>query len=126
MALSNISKEHLNQLIVLPNLQELKKDKIIKAIQRNSNNYSKLKILFKQMDMLKKEIEDIIKESIDSEDLEKVSCKFKKIPGKNYYLYQKWNNEYFFSMLSPNEWNTTNIFIGEYFYDYDHTFQKIK
>lgn len=125
MSLSKIDKNHLNQLITIPNLQELQNDKIVKAIQRNSNNYSKLKVLFKQMENIKKEIEEIVKESIETENLEKINCNFKKIPGKNYFLYQKPDNEFFFSMLSPKEWNSNNIFINEYFYDYDHTFQKI-
>lgn len=125
MALTNIDKKHLEQLIELPNLQLLEQDKIIKAVQRNSNNYSKLKILFKQMQNIKNEIEEVIKESVETENLEKIKCNFKKIPGKNYFLYQKPNNELFFSMLSPKEWNTKNLFICEYFYDYDHTLQKV-
>ena len=125
MAITNIDKKHLEQLIELPNLQLLEQDKIIKAVQRNSNNYSKLKILFKQMQNIKNEIEEVIKESVETENLEKIKCNFKKIPGKNYFLYQKPNNELFFSMLSPKEWNTKNLFICEYFYDYDHTLQKV-
>lgn len=125
MALTNIDKKHLEQLIELPNLQILEQDKIIKAVQRNSNNYSKLKILFKQMQNIKNEIEEVIKESIETENLEKIKCNFKKITGKNYFLYQKPNNDLFFSMLSPKEWNSKNLFIAEYFYDYDHTLQKI-
>ena len=122
MALSNIDKDHLKQLITVPNLQELQNDKIVKAVQRNSNNYSKLKVLFKQMENIKKEIEEVIKESIETENLENIKCNFKKIPGKNYFLYQNQKNELFFSMLSPKEWDSNNLFINEYFYDYDHTF----
>ena len=125
MALTNIDKKHLNKLISIPNLQELQNDKIVKSIQRNSNNYSKLKVLFKQMENIKKEIEEIVQESIETEELEKINCNFKKITGKNYFLYQRPNNELFFSILSPKEWNSKNLFINEYFYDYDHTFQKI-
>jgi hypothetical protein len=125
MALSNISKDHLNELIIIPNLQELEKDKIVKAIQRNSNNYSKLKILFKQMENIKKEINEVVKESLETEKLENIKCNFKKIPGKNYFLYRNQECELFFSILSPKEWKSKNIFINEYFYDYDHTLQKI-
>ena len=125
MALSNIDKDHLKQLITVPNLQELQNDKIVKAVQRNSNNYSKLKVLFKQMENIKNEIEEVIRESIETENLENIKCNFKKIPGKNYFLYQNPKNELFFSMLSPKEWDSNNLFINEYFYDYDHTFQKI-
>lgn len=125
MSLTNIDKNHLQQLIQIPNLEFLQKDKIVKAIQRNSNNYSKLKILFKQMQTIKNEIDEVIKESIETESLEKIKCNFKKIPGRNYYLYQKPNNEFFFSILSPNEWDSNNLFIAEYLYDYDHTLQKV-
>ena len=125
MAITNIDKKHLEQLIEIPNLQLLQQDKIIKAVQRNSNNYSKLKILFKQMQNIKNEIEEVIRESVETENLEKIKCNFKKIPGKNYYLYQNPDEEFFFSMLSPKEWNSKNNFINEFFYDYDHTFQKV-
>ena len=125
MSLSKIDKKHLNQLISIPNLNELENDKIVKAVQRNSNNYSKLKVLFKQLENIKREIEEVVKESVETENLEKIKCNFKKIPGKNYYLYQNPDEEFFFSMLSPKEWNSKNNFIDEYFYDYDHTFQKV-
>ena len=125
MSLSNIDKTHLNKLITIPNLKKLQNDKIVKAVQRNSNNYAKLKVLFKQMESIKREIEEVVKESVETENLEKIKCNFKKIPGKNYYLYQNPDNEAFFSMLSPKEWNSKNNFIEEYFYDYDHTFQKV-
>ena len=117
----------MNKIVIflLVNETTPNKDKIIKAIQRNSNNYSKLKILFKQIDVLKKKIDYVVQESMISDKLEQINCKFKKIPGKNYYLYKNSKEEYFFSILSPNEWNTNNLFIEEYFYDYDHTFQKI-
>ena len=123
MALTNIDKEHLSKLITIPNLENLEKDKIVKSVQRNSNNYAKLKVLFKQLENIKREIEEVINESVESQNLDMVKCNFKKIPGKTYYLYQK-KDEMFFSMLSPNEWNTKNLFLGEYYYDFDLTFQK--
>ena len=125
MALTNISKEHLNQLITIPNLENLEKNKIIQAVQRNSNNYSKLKVLFKQMENIKKEIEEVINDSIESNSLESVKCNFKKIPGQTYNLYQNEQEQLFFSLLNPNEWKTKNIFMGKYYYDYDLTFSKL-
>ena len=124
MAITNISKEHLNQLITIPNLENLEKNKIVQAVQRNSNNYAKLKILFRQFENIKKEIEEVINDSVESQNLESIPCNFKKVPGKTYHLYQKPNQECFFSMLNPNEWKTKNIFLGSYYYDYDLTFSK--
>ena len=42
MTLTNIDKEHLNKLIAIPNL---KNDLKITKQFKNSNNYSKLKVL---------------------------------------------------------------------------------
>ena len=127
MALSNIDKEHLKQLITIPNLQELDAHKITQAVQKNSNNYSKLKTLFKQLEFIKNEINEIVNESIETDALNNVKCNFKKKPGNTYYLYNKKSQDtLFFSILSPNEWqNMDNIFVGKYFYDYDLTLQKI-
>ena len=125
MSITNIDKNHMNQIIEIPNLDELNKDKIIKSVQKNSNNYAKIKVLFKQMENLKKEIEEIVEESLESENLNNIKCNFKKIPGSYYYVYQKPDSTLFFSLLSPNEWNTKNIFINKYFYDYDLSFIKI-
>ncbi len=125
MSITNIDKNHLKQIIEIPNLNELNRDKIIKSVQKNSNNYAKIKVLFKQMENIKKEIEEIIEESIETDDLNKIKCNFKKIPGSYYYLYQKPDSTLFFSILSPKEWNTKNIFINKYFYDYDLSLIKI-
>ena len=40
-----IDKKHMKDLIEIPTLNELNKDKIIKTIQKNSNNYAKIKVL---------------------------------------------------------------------------------
>lgn len=125
MTLTNIDKEHLNKLIAIPNLQELDSHKITQAIQKNSNNYSKLKVLFKQLENIKNEINDVITESLETDALNDIRCNFKKKPGNTYYLYKNPQETLFFSILSPNEWsNTKNTFIGAYFYDYDLTFNK--
>ena len=59
-------------------MNELNKDKIVKSVQKNSNNYAKIKVLFKQMENIKKEIEQIINESLETDDLNNIKCNFKK------------------------------------------------
>ena len=125
MALTNIDKDHLNQLITIPNLEELDRHKVVTAIQNNSNNYSKLKVLFKQMENIKNEINEIVNESKQTDVLNEIKCNFKKKPGNTYYLYQKPGGTLFFSILSPEEWGENkNIYKESYYYDYDLTFQK--
>lgn len=125
MSLSRIDKDHLDNIIAIPNLEALERSKIIEAVQRNSNNYAKLKILFKQMESIKNEINSVINESLETDNLQSIECSFKKVPGNTYYLYKKHEGELFFSILSPKEWDTNNTYIDGYFYDFDLTFQKI-
>ena len=70
MALSNISKEHLNNLLVDLNQEDIVTDKLIKKIQKNSNAYSKLQVLFKQLAMIKQEINETIYETVQTSKLE--------------------------------------------------------
>jgi hypothetical protein len=110
------------------NSPNINQQKVLQSLQRNSNNYGKLKMLFRQMTFIKQEIESLVNESLETSELEKVSCKFAKVPGNHYYLYQKIESEeFFFSMLEPEVWKyeKTNIFIGKYLFDYDLTFQKV-
>tara|TARA_B100001057_G_C22562992_1_gene838062 strand:- start:347 stop:733 length:387 start_codon:yes stop_codon:yes gene_type:complete len=127
MAITNISKEHLEELILSLNKTELEDSKVIQKIQRNSNNYSKIKTLYKQYLFIKNELEEIVRDTIETNNLEKVKCNFKKICGNNYYLYNhKIKNELFFSIIAYNEWNNDNIeYLGKYLYDYDHTLNKV-
>ena len=127
MSLSNIDPEHVNELMLATNQLDLDSSKVRQSIQRNSNNYGKLKMLARQLVFIKQEMQEIINDSMVSTELEKVSCKFKKIPGNTYYLYQKIEGDMFFSMLEPEIWNYSekNIFLGRYKYDYDLTFQEL-
>ena len=129
MALSNISKEHVNKLLVDLNSNNLNNQKIIQSVQRNSNNYGKLKTLLRQMAFIKNEINEIVNESIESEELDNVDCKFNKIPGKHYHLYRKIeNNKLFFSMLEPEIWDycKNNEYVGKYLFDYDLTLNRVQ
>ena len=127
MALSSISKEHVSELILSLSGLDLQESKVRQSVQRDSNNYAKLKTLARQMAFIKQEMEEIIHDSLINTELEKVSCKFKKIPGNYYYLYQKnETEEMYFSILEPEVWSFSqhSIYIRKYFYDYDLNFQK--
>ena len=42
--------------------------------------------------------------------------------GQKYHLYQKEDGDKYFSMISPTEWTSKDLFLNSYFYDYDKTF----
>ena len=129
MALTNISKEHLDKLLVSLNQNEIQDNLVRQAVQRNSNNYGKLKTLFRQLNFIQNEIKEIIEDSIESAELDKINCRFQTIPGNHYYLYRKLEaGDLYFSMLAPEEWKYQNQsdFCGKYLYDYDLSLQKLE
>jgi predicted ATP-dependent Lon-type protease len=76
MALSNISKEHLNQLLETKynQIDNFKKhDKLILEATTNA----KLEMLFKQLDFIKQEINQVINEALTNNELNSIKCSFK-------------------------------------------------
>ena len=129
MAITNISKKHLDSLLLELNSKNIDNSKIVQSVQRNSNNYGKLKVLFKQLAFIKDEINTILNDSLESEGLSKINCDAFRIPGNHYYLYTKLLDEsLYFSLLAPDEWNyeEKNRFIGKYLFDYDLNFNKVE
>lgn len=121
MALSNIDSEHANKLLSQINTNFDVNS--LEAVKNNHVQYAKLKQLAKQMEMIKREAFQVINEANEQQTLHSVKCSVKKVSGKNYYLYKKTNGERYFSIISPSEWNHTDIFLGRYFYDFDKTFE---
>lgn len=118
MALSNISKEHLQNLFISLN----QTDNTIDIIKSNHSQYARLKQIAKQIQYLKNEALNIINESSIQNELHKIKKNFRLVSGNHYYLYQKDNLEKYFSLISPKEWDNKDIYIGKYFYDFDKQF----
>ena len=155
MSLSNISKIHLDDLLLSLNNNENNSLNQLEIIKSNHSQFAQLKLIAKQMEMLRNEAREIINSSNLQNDLHKVEKKCKIVSGNYYYLYEKQNessksnenenenenekqNEYnqnlnqkdkYFSIISPEEWNSSNIkfndlFLGKFYYDYDKQFTK--
>ena len=60
MALSNISNDHVSELMLSLSGLDLKESQVRQSVQRDSNNYAKLKTLVRQMAFIKQEMEEII------------------------------------------------------------------
>jgi hypothetical protein len=133
MALSNIDKSHLNELLISINGQN-NENNLIEVIKSNHAQYAQLKLIAKQMQTLKQEAISIMMDAQTQNNLHNIKTSFKLTSGNSYYLYEKINDknkkEEFFSLISPSEWNTDlkekNIkYLGKYYYDYDKQFIKI-
>ncbi len=118
MSLSKIDKEHMNGLLMSLNNNDIN---IIESIKSNHCHYARLKQIDKQIQQLKQEAYSIIQDSQSQSELHKISKNFRLVSGTYYYLYLK-NDKKYFSMISPDEWNTFDIFLGKYYYDYDKQF----
>lgn len=133
MALSNIDKSHLNELLLSINGQN-ETNNLIEVVKANHAQYAQLKLLSKQMNTLKQEAMAIIMDAQTQNNLHNIKSSFKLTSGNTYFLYEKINDknekEEFFSLISPQEWNESNLkekkinYIGTYFYDFDKQFIK--
>lgn len=121
MSLSNISKNHLGELLKLSNNVN---HNVLENIKKDHVSYTKLQFIHKQIEFLKKEALEIINNSETQNYLHIVKCGCKKVSGNYYYLYEN-NSEHFLSLIAPNEWNHNYIFKGKYYYDFDKQFIKI-
>ena len=64
MALSNISGQHLEGLLQELSLSELQNHNLVQKIQEDHSSYAQLKLIEKQMNMLKIEAKSIIENSL--------------------------------------------------------------
>jgi hypothetical protein len=126
MSLTNIDKDHANELILSINKQNIGHN-TLEVVKANYMQYSKLKYIAKQMEQLKKEAEEVICDSFHQHRLQKVDCKSKKISGSTYHLYLDKNEKEYFSIVGPKQWGPSfkHTFVGSYYYDYDKTFERI-
>ena len=136
MTLSNISKNHLEKLLE-EKCKDIEQYRNKENLVLQSTTYTKLDILFKQLDDIKSQIKDVINEGIQYDKLNHVKCSVKKVAGKVYHLYHKVNNnltkvkddelnDYYFSMISPKEWNTKDKYINSYIYNLDGSYSLTK
>ena len=125
MAISNISKEHLNQLIQAENKQIIENHNYNVILKGNSSSLAKMEILLKQLNYIKSEINQVLEEANLNNILNNIDTRFKKYPGNTYHLYKKESRKYL-SLLSPYE-NTNNKdeYLGSFKLKQDYTWEPI-
>ncbi|XP_011172108.1 uncharacterized protein C1orf50 homolog isoform X2 [Solenopsis invicta] len=78
-----------------------KADNCVKA-----NACNKLQVIAEQIRFLQKQAEGILLEAERNAKLHHVPCNFVKQPNHIYHLYQRESGQFYFSMLSPEEWGS--------------------
>lgn len=125
MSITNLSKDIVTSLFEPLIVSELSESKTLDKIKSDAVNYSKLKLLAQQAELLKMQIKEVINEGILNSNLHDIECRFKKVSGNTYHLYKKKDDKYFFSLLSLKDWNDSPPYeyIASYLYDHDKCFR---
>lgn len=78
--------------------------------------HGKLKVIAEQMKALQKEAHAILEQSARDQQLHRARCNFRRQPGKTYHLYCKDQDNLYFSLLSPEDWDGAppHEFVGSY------------
>tara|TARA_Y100000591_G_C21330853_1_gene450114 strand:- start:40 stop:420 length:381 start_codon:yes stop_codon:yes gene_type:complete len=123
MSLSNLPKSNIDNLLKSLVVPEIDTNKMVQKIQSSHVHYAQLKIIAEQMNELKIKAQNIINDGVLNNNLHEVKCNCEKISGNTYHLYIKNDTDYYFSILSPEEWvNPPHKYVKSYYFDYDKTF----
>ena len=86
---------------------------------------AQLEVILEQMRTLQQRAREIIEQAARDVDLIHVECRFRKVPGRTYHLYERADGHRYFSMLSPQELGYTSAaFIGSFRFEYDQSWTR--
>lgn len=94
----------------------------------NTRVSSKLQVIADQIRGLQEEARQVLEEGSRDQDLHRVACHFKRVPGNIYHLYQKEDGSRYFSMLSPEDWSNSppHTFCGSYMLGADQSWTPVE
>ena len=129
MALTNLDKNTLNNLFEMIHINDNinEKHNLINSIKKDSITYSQLDLINNQISLLKLQANNIIEQHLETNNINNISCNFKKVPGTFYYLYKN-KGKLIISLVEPDSESKSLIydeFVAKYYYDYDLSFKKI-
>ena len=131
MALSNLNKDTTTRLFKMITSEDKISEDKIKKIKNDSNTYSQLNLIYRQIENLKLEALNILENHNKTEEINNIICNFNKVPGTLYYLYSNDRDTKILSLVPPeyDQNNITNLiydnFLGKFYYDYDMKFKEI-
>jgi hypothetical protein len=90
----------------------------------------KLRMLAEQIERLQDSARRILAETRRNQELHRVDCGFRKIPGQHYHLYRRPDQSMLFSMIGPAEWGGAGRhcdleFAGTYRLESDKSFKRM-
>ena len=128
MAISNIDKNHLDNLFKMLHINDTNANDYNSLLNIRSNyaTYSKLELIAKQMNFLKSEALSIIENHNINNIVNSIKCDIRKVPGNYYFVYENDFEEKILSLIKPSDWNMCLDYKFSYavYYDYDLNFYK--
>lgn len=87
---------------------------------------AQLEVILEQMQALQQRARDIIDQAARDVDLLHVDCRFRRVPGRIYHLYERADGHRYFSMLSPEELGYSSAaFVGSYRFEHDQSWTRL-
>lgn len=87
----------------------------------HANACNKLQVIAEQIRFLQAQAEKILLETKRNTDLHHAACNFVKVPGNVYHLYIRPSGQKYFSMLSPQEWQSPHEYLGSFRLEHDQS-----
>ncbi len=84
---------------------------------------AQLEVIVEQMQALQAKARQIMAAAAKDVDLIHAECRFQRVPGRVYHLYERPNGSRYFSMLAPDEYtrDVPHTFVASYRYEHGET-----
>jgi hypothetical protein len=102
-----------------------------RAIEEASANIAhrtnaQLEVIVEQMKALQERAREIIAQASRDVELAHVECRFRRVPGRVYHLYERPDGHRYFSMLSPEDYGTApSGFQASYRFEHDQSWTRV-
>ena len=88
---------------------------------------AQLEVIVEQMKALQERAREIIEQASRDVDLIHAECRFHRVPGRVYHLFERADGHRFFSMLGPDEYGGAGPsgFVASYRYEHDESWTRL-
>jgi hypothetical protein len=89
---------------------------------------AQLEIILEQMRALQQQAREVMDQASRDIDLIHVECRFRRVAGRVYHLYERPGGHRYFSMLSPDEYGPggTTRFLGSFRFEHDQSWTRLE
>lgn len=88
---------------------------------------AQLEVIVEQIKSLQEQAREILEQASRDVELIHAECRFRRVPGRTYHLYQRPNGHRFFSMLAPSEYGSSAPpgYVASFRYEHDESWTRV-